>query len=331
MNPLSESLIANSKSAIISCVELHNKPIFNYRYETCTILIINGWELLLKAFINENCPDVKLIRKDGTTKPFEECIGCIASYLGPGFRTIEENLQALYEYRCNIIHFYKDDISHILFSLIHKSILLYNDFLKSSFNEDLSEETNLFILPIGFKAYASPVDFLKKNDSSLAVSSAVGEFIRRRVCSIERLVQEGIDDSIFSNFNMSLINETRIKNADIIVGITSNPSEAKVKVENVLRGKDIVTDDDAQKIKIEEESLFKTLYTISYPEVAKKCRELFSDFLQNARFNRIIGSLKNNPKYHKKRYLDIEKQNGVGKDYYTSAIFDELSKHYTKL
>lgn len=50
MNAISESLIENSKSAIIACIELHNKPLFKFRYEVCVILAINGWELLLKAY-----------------------------------------------------------------------------------------------------------------------------------------------------------------------------------------------------------------------------------------------------------------------------------------
>ena len=54
MKPITESLLENSKSAIIGSVELHNKPVFNCRYEICTILTINGWELLLKAYIAEN-------------------------------------------------------------------------------------------------------------------------------------------------------------------------------------------------------------------------------------------------------------------------------------
>ena len=72
MNAITESLVENSKSAIIGCVELHNKPVFRFRYEVCTILAINGWELLLKAFIAEHHPEIKLIRKDETSKPFEE-------------------------------------------------------------------------------------------------------------------------------------------------------------------------------------------------------------------------------------------------------------------
>ncbi len=114
---IAESLVENSKSAIIGCVELHNKPIFPYRYEICTILAINGWELLLKAYIAQNHPEIKLIRKDNYSKPFEECVSFMSSQLGKPFLAIEENLNRLYEYRCHIIHFYKENIDTILYSL----------------------------------------------------------------------------------------------------------------------------------------------------------------------------------------------------------------------
>jgi hypothetical protein len=329
MKPLSESLIENSKSAIISSVELHNKPVFNYRYEICTILCINGWELILKAYINENYPEVKLILKDGTTKPFDECVKFVASEKGVSFRTTEENLLRLYDFRNNIIHFYKEDIGIILYSLLHKSILLYNSFLRENFNIDLADETYLFLLPIGFKPFVSPVDFLS-NESELAKSSyAVSKLVKSIVESTAVLNSEGIEDSILTGFNVAIINENRIKNADIIVGITKDKSEANLMVANNLGMFNITTDESAKKIQIEEESLFKTVYVVPYFQVSIKCHELFSDFKKNAKFNIIMKSLKENPTFHKKRYLDFNNKTGIGQDWYTHAIFEELKKHYT--
>lgn len=329
MKPLSESLLENSKSAIMSCVELHNKPTFNYRYEICTMLCINGWELLLKAYINEDFPSVRLILKDGTTKPFEECVKFVSSQKGTSFRTTEENLMRLYDFRNNIIHFYKENIGVILYSLIHKSILLYNSFLKENFNIDLADETNLYLLPIGFKPFTNPVDFLR-NDSDLSKSSnAVTTFIKSIVDSTTLLESEGVDEAILTGFSVAVVNENRIKNADIIVGITKDKNEAKVLISNDLGMYNITNDAAAKKIQIEEESLFKTIYVLSYYQVRNKCHEIFSDFKQNAKFNKIMKSLKDNPTFHKKRYLDFVNKTGVGQDWYTHAIFEELKKNYT--
>lgn len=328
MKPLTEALIENSKSAIISCVELHNKPRFDYRYEIVTILVINGWELLLKAYINENHPEVKLIRKDGTTKPFDECVRFVSSTKGKNFRVIEENLLKIYEYRNNIIHFYKDPVDEILYSLLHRNILMYNEFLKENFNFDLSEETNLFLLPIGFKPFSSPVDFLSTKSKLENASYASKEFVKSILTSTQALLDEGIEDSILTGFNIAVINENRIKNADIIVGITKNEREASVVVKKVITGEIEISPDAKTKVQIEENSLFKTVYTLSYNDVVNQCRRIYSDFKQNAKFNRIMKTIKGNPKYHKKRYLDTQKNSGIGKDWYSTAIFEELNKHY---
>jgi hypothetical protein len=70
------ALIRNSKSAMFAAVEIHNKPIFPYRYEVCTLLVVNAWELALKAYIAGRMSSVRLIREDGTTKLFPECGLC---------------------------------------------------------------------------------------------------------------------------------------------------------------------------------------------------------------------------------------------------------------
>lgn len=324
-----ESLIENSKSAIISCIEIHNKPRFDYRYEICAILAINGWELILKAYIAEFHKHVRIINKDGTTKPFDDCLSFVSTQLGKNFRHIEENLKVLYEYRCNVIHFYKEKIDIILFSILNKSILNYNWFLSNYFNIDLSEELNLVLLPIGFKPICSPIDFLSKKSEYRGTSSSIQQLIESIMLSTISLNEEGIEDSILAEYTLKLENETRIKNADIIVGITSNESESKISLKNVLGGNvNITNDEGAKKISIEEETVFKTIYTLTYNDVKNRSREIFSDFIQNARFNQVMKIIKDNPNLYKRRYIDVNSKTGVGKDYYSQNIFDELSKYY---
>ncbi|WP_396178699.1 DUF3644 domain-containing protein [Flavobacterium sp.] len=289
MSIIKESLIENSKSAIIASIEIHNKPVFSYRYEVTTILVINAWELLLKAYIVENHKEVKIINKDGLSKPFEECLAFVSSQLGKDFRAIEENLQKIYEYRCHIIHFYKDNIDSILYSLIHKSIQFYDEFIKKFFNIDLAELTNLIILPIGFKPFASPVDFLSSDSDLSKSSNSVKEFIKSIVKSTENLEIEGVQESILTGFRIAVINENRITNADIIAGITNNSEASKLSITNVLSGMQFSRDSDAKKVNIEEETLFKTMYTLKYQDVVDKSKLIFTDFKKNANFNKIMG------------------------------------------
>jgi len=46
-------LLRNSKAAMIAAVEIYNKPRFDYREECFTILLLNAWELILKAFLSK--------------------------------------------------------------------------------------------------------------------------------------------------------------------------------------------------------------------------------------------------------------------------------------
>ena len=45
----SARLLKNAEAALISAIEIYNKPAFGYREETFAILALNAWELLLKA------------------------------------------------------------------------------------------------------------------------------------------------------------------------------------------------------------------------------------------------------------------------------------------
>lgn len=151
-------LLENSKAAIMGAVELHNKPIFPYRYEISVILTINAWELALKAFIFKYRPEVKVI-EDDHFKEFLSCVGSVHFKLGNEFLTQKENIELLYKYRCDTIHFYSEQMELILYSLLRPNIIYFSEFLFKYFNIDLASEANLIILPIGFKRILSPVDF----------------------------------------------------------------------------------------------------------------------------------------------------------------------------
>ncbi|WP_223955216.1 DUF3644 domain-containing protein [Aeromonas caviae] len=42
-------MLEKSVAAMLSAIEIYNKPDFRYREETFSVLCINSWELLLKA------------------------------------------------------------------------------------------------------------------------------------------------------------------------------------------------------------------------------------------------------------------------------------------
>lgn len=48
------NLVKNSIAAYYAAIEIHNKPNIAYRSETVTLLILNAWELALKAYIRKH-------------------------------------------------------------------------------------------------------------------------------------------------------------------------------------------------------------------------------------------------------------------------------------
>jgi hypothetical protein len=77
------------------------------------------------------------------------------------------------------------------------------------------------LLPIGFSKPYSPIDFISSSSAIKASSIAIKEFIKGIIDSTNKLAKAGIEEPIIVDFKMSLMNEKRIKNADIVAGINN--------------------------------------------------------------------------------------------------------------
>jgi hypothetical protein len=328
---LQKALVSNARSAIFAAVEIHNKPVFEYRYEVCTLLVINAWELALKAYITKELKSVRLIRKDGTTKPFSECVACVASKLGKPFEPIKLNLEILYEYRNKIVHFYRDDLGIVVLGLLKASVLFFSDFMENQFGEKLYEAANLILLPIGFTKPMSPLDFLSNQSASKQCSAEVRAFLETIKKSSESLEEQGIDDSIVVNYSIGLVNESRIKNADLVAAINNALPQGNVlSVYNVISAANLTSDPTAKLVRLSEESIFNDIFTEGYYDVVRAAREMFSDFIQNAHFNEIMRALREDQNIARTRLLNPRNPNGGQQRFYSKKIFDELAKHYKR-
>ncbi len=241
--PIAKTLIKNSKAAMFAAIEVHNKPIFLYRYEIVVLLFINSWELLLKAYIYKFLKKVKLVDEDGKSKPFLDCLNCVVSNLDKKYKVLQENLERLYDFRNEIAHFHMEEMDIIIFSLLKRNLLLYKSFLEDHYNIDITAESNLILLPIGFKKLYSPLDFLS-NESAIKNSSKYAkQFIGKILESTARLTNNGIEDSILIDFSMNLTNEKRIKNADIIAGISKEKNTGiNIVIENIMKNPTVSDD-----------------------------------------------------------------------------------------
>jgi hypothetical protein len=327
---IESALVRNSKSAMFAAVEIHNKPIFPYRYEVCTLLVVNAWELALKAYIAKKLHTVKLIKEDGASKPFLECVACVVSHLGRSFESARYNLEILYHYRNKIAHLYTGDLDVVVLGLLKCSVLLFSEFLDAHFDEKIYEETNLILLPIGFTRPVSPLDFISSRSAARDCSEEVKSFLQRITKSCEALQAQGVDDSVIVNFSMALLNEARIKNADLIAAISNAPPRGEVLVvHNVIARANFTTDPAARHVRLSEETVFSDIFTETHSDVTANARKMFVDFSQNSRFFKIMSRLKEDPNLRKRHPFHPRSPDGTGRDFYSKRIYDELAKHYT--
>ena len=328
---MARRLLRSANAALLAAIEIHNKPIFPYRYEISVLLAINAWELLLKAYLWKFRKRVKLFRKDGTTKDFPECVGCVGSCLGLRFEATKENLKLLYDYRNKAAHFFWETLDPILFSLLKANVMFYADFAEQHFGINLSPNQGFMLLPIGLGKPFSPVDFLSDTSSLQTASNEVRDFIKAIVDSSQRLLDAGIQESVLVEYKMNLTNENRVKNADVIAGINNSiPNTATLAVRNVLNEYRPSQNPDAREVRIVEESMFEDYYTQEFADILEKARGRFVDFKQNDKFNRLMAGLKGNPEFHKVRLLNPKKPKSGRKDWYSERTLQELAKHYSE-
>jgi hypothetical protein len=330
--PIDTALLGNAKAAMFAAVEIHNKPIFPYRYEVCTLLAINAWELALKAYIAKEAKSVKLIKKDGTAKSFSECVACTSSEIGKSFDPIKHNLEILYVYRNKIAHFYSEDMGVIVLGLLKASVLFFTQFIEEHFGEKLYEEANLILLPIGFTKPVSPLDFISNQSASRHCSAEVKSFLHLIKKSSEALQAQGIDESVIVNYSIALVNESRIKNADLTAAINNSvPQGNVIAIHNVISAAQFTNDPSAKQVRLTEDSIFSDIFTETHGDVVRTARERFADFMQNEHFNRIMRELKKNPSIKRTRPVNPRNPDAGGKDFYHKRIYDELAKHYAPL
>ena len=106
-------LLANSKSAIAAASELYDKPNVEYRDEIVVVLLMNGWELFLKAVVSRDGSSVYYKKRRNepyrTLSMSDSFWRASNSALWPSTirrEAIDRNLEFLSTFRDNAIHFY---------------------------------------------------------------------------------------------------------------------------------------------------------------------------------------------------------------------------------
>lgn len=161
MKAVYKQLIDKSVAAALAAIEVYNKPDFKYRDESFVILLVNAWELLLKAKIlkdsKNRLPSLYVhfgknnhnIKRSRTGNPLTiDLFGAMQRLsVDP---VVSANLSSLVEIRDTAVHFCNDvGMRYVVYTLGVAALRNYQHLAKEWFKKSLADY-HFYILPIGF-------------------------------------------------------------------------------------------------------------------------------------------------------------------------------------
>jgi len=323
-----QHLLEKSVHAALSAIEIYNKPDFKYREESFSILMVNAWELLLKARIlqrNKNklesiyIIDPNKTRKDGTP------------YKKPKFKTsrsgnyltidvtnamkelklperLKENLGLLIEIRDNAIHFMNDSklFEKKFLEIGTSSLKSYVNMVNKWFDYDLSQY-NFYLMPISFFHNHEMQSFsINKEDKQ---HQNLLKFIAAK--------EKSFPSDETQEHNISLILETKwvkSKSVDTLTSFKYDPD-----------------DPNAISYKEDSEEKFQKKYPWSWTKDLKpKIKTRYKKFKMNNDFWDLKRELEKDKRLSAVRHLDWNNPQSPKMKFYSTEILKEFDKHYDK-
>lgn len=320
-------LIEKSIACAVSAIEIYNKPDFKYREETFSILMINSWELVLKAeMIKEANNNFKVIyikefipkKQGGKSKKWkyktnksgylmtlgiEQIIHHFENTGGIDKRCLE-NIQVLNNIRNCAIHLLNKDreLCNIVYEIGSANLKNYIQFLIESFNKDLSKY-NFYLMPLSFYNDYEIVDNLKIQDTSFK------DKLKKDILILNSKYKSGPNEK----YNILLATKVVFTKGDSKIGVSFNK-----------QGQDSdftinLTDDEIDK-----------RYPLSYDDLVSLMRKRFVDFKKDKRFNTINAKLRQKNKNAYQRFLNNKEKKGTCRWQYNDSILNDFEKYYKK-
>ena len=204
---LYKNLLGNSQSAMMAAIEIYNKPAFQYRDECIVILLLNSWELILKALISKNKESI-FYQEGGNTLSWRDAFSKGANYfpstISPA--STKQNLEFLSKYRNDAVHFYNQEgFRVVLYSLAQTSIVTYRDLLLDSFDVDLSEQISWQLLPIGIRPPIDAISYISETSTDRRRNTEVRQYLSELAEAAKELTSNDEDTGrLLTIFNIKL-------------------------------------------------------------------------------------------------------------------------------
>src|SRR3989442_212477 len=220
-------LLRNATAAVLAAIEIYNKPRFAYRDECFVILLLNAWELALKALLSKQAESIfypKKRKEPYRTLSWRDALNkaerFFAKELDP--LPVRRNLELLGTYRDNSVHFYNaPGFGSLIYALAQTSIVNLKDLMHSAFEVDLSEDITWQLLPLGLEPPLDPLEYISQQQGAqMKASAAVRQFIAELATATKESTKAGADTGrLLTVFSVKLESTKKIENADVIVGV----------------------------------------------------------------------------------------------------------------
>jgi hypothetical protein len=207
-----DRLVERSLSAALAAIEIYNKPSLAYREEAFAVLIVNAWELLLKAKLLKDADNriesILAVNNEGKLKfsrtakvPLTiDVLNASLKVRLPG--PVAENIKALVEIRDSAVHLCCENdeaLTYMVFTLAAASLKNYARLMLDWFGRSL-KQYNFFVLPLAFAYNFRTLDALELDRRPDA--------IRQMIEAITK-TQSGLDDPDGYSFVCEIRTEVR--------------------------------------------------------------------------------------------------------------------------
>ncbi len=220
-------LLGNAKAAMIAAIEIYNKPAFRYRDECVVILLLNAWELILKATLSKNGKSIfypKGRKQPYRTLSWQDALSKSGHLFPKNIHQlpVQRNLELLGTYRDNAVHFYNaDGFGVVVYALAQTCIKNFRDLLEGVFEQRFEDEVTWQLLPLGIEPPVDVVSYISGKAPHVPnKSSAVRQFLAQLAEAAEDVKKAGEDSGrVMTIFRVKLESVKKIGDADVVVGV----------------------------------------------------------------------------------------------------------------
>ncbi len=221
-------LVDNSLAAMLSAVEVYNKPQMTYRDEVTVMLVVNAWELALKAALRQENRSIFYSKRRGEryrSITLDDALGRVSTNklwpVGLDGPAVTANVKALAEYRDRAIHLYNaQGLGAVIYPFLQQNVLNYRDFVLAKFKKDLADSITWQLLPLGATAPADAVQFMKVDKNATMVAE-VQQFIDELRHFMDEAESAGSDMArVATVYDINMQSVKRLTKADLVVAVS---------------------------------------------------------------------------------------------------------------